>query len=103
MSNLIRQCDLKKDDKVLVKIEGGCKGITKRDGLVEDENLLKRDTLQLSNYNTTLRDPNGDGTLTYIWTDLGELANGHYDLKIDVQGQIDNLTIIDSEGEVYAR
>jgi hypothetical protein len=50
-----------------------------------------------------LRNPNGDGSLTYVAVDLGELGGGQYNLQVSLIGQVDNLTVLDSDGDDYAR
>lgn len=105
MSGIVRECNITKGDKVLVRVEGGCKGVLKRRDLEHPEHfyIYERDPKQLSGANSTLRDPNGDGSLTYIWTDLGELKDGHYGLQVKLQGEVDNLTVLDAYGDVYYR
>jgi hypothetical protein len=80
---------------MLIHIEGGCPGFPLQKS--------RRDTIHLSSTNATLRNPQGDGSLTYVFVDLGELEDGHYDLDISVDGTVDNLTVIDSYGEIYAK
>lgn len=89
----------------MVKIKGGCKSYsfppTKRD----DKHipvLNPRTTIQLDSYNTTLRNPQGDGSLLYVAVEIDELVNGHYDFTVKFDGQIDNATIMNKYGDEYA-
>ncbi|KAH8805790.1 hypothetical protein F5884DRAFT_458996 [Xylogone sp. PMI_703] len=109
LSNLIRICGLKKGQKVLYRVAGGCPSSqVKRE---EDNNVkqspalhLRADssTITLSGTNTTLRNPNGDGSLSYIAVDLGALQDGHYNLGVSLGGTVDNVTVLDSDGNTYA-
>jgi hypothetical protein len=80
---------------MLVRIEGGCPGFPLRKS--------RRDTVHLSSANATLRNPKGDSSLLYVFVDLGELQDGQYDLDVNLDGRVDNLTVLDSYGEVYAK
>ncbi|RTE68450.1 hypothetical protein BHE90_017172 [Fusarium euwallaceae] len=118
LSALVRECKLKPGDKVLYRVEGGCPGnIVKRDETQEAPPADLTDTaavaarallpragtaIQLSGNNATLRDPRGDGSLTYVAIDLGTLQDGHYDLKVNLNGAVSNITVLDSDGETYA-
>jgi hypothetical protein len=100
-------------------VEGGCPGnIVKRDETQEAPPADLTDTaavaarallpragtaIQLSGNNATLRDPRGDGSLTYVAIDLGTLQDGHYDLKVNLNGAVSNITVLDSDGETYAK
>ncbi|EED17501.1 hypothetical protein TSTA_113270 [Talaromyces stipitatus ATCC 10500] len=104
LSRLLSNCGItNQGQKMMVRIVGGCSQYAKRSG--DPATLLSaRDTtIQLSNNNSTLMDPYGDGSLTYVGLALGERAAGHYDLKVNFSGTIDNLTILNAFGEEYAR
>jgi hypothetical protein len=103
ISGIVRNCDIKAGDKMLVHIEGGCSQFVYKRSQLPDRMLQRRQTIQVSSSNATLRNPNGDGSLTYVAVDLGELANGHYDVQITLDGQVTNVTVLDSDGEEYAR
>lgn len=107
MSRIVHHCGMKKNNRVLVRLEGGCSRFAKRaepDGAESGGTgtLQRRETIQISTANATLRDPYGDGSLTYVAVDLGELEDGHYDLRLDVGGRVDNVTVLDSGGDAYA-
>jgi hypothetical protein len=123
---LVRNCDLRKGQKVLYRVAGGCPSsqvkreeddnvkqspVTpvkrKEDDHVEESLALHQradsSTITLSGTNTTLRNPNGDGSLTYIAVDLGALQDGHYNLGVSLGGSVDNVTVLDSDGNTYAK
>jgi hypothetical protein len=101
LSRVLANCGINKaGQKMLVRIVGGCSQYAPP----ERRFLGARDTvIDLDNYNSTLRNPNGDGSLLYVGVGLGELADGHYDLKVNFNGTIDNVTVLDAYGEEYAR
>ncbi|KIN03422.1 hypothetical protein OIDMADRAFT_51385 [Oidiodendron maius Zn] len=109
LSNLVNICKLQKGQKVLYRVAGGCPSIqVKRE---EDDNVKQSpplrpradsSTITLSGTNATLRNPNGDGSLTYIAVDLGALQDGHYNLGVSLGGSVDNVTVLDSDGNTYA-
>ena len=104
LSNFLQRCGVKANDKILVKIKGGCKSYnfpTKRD----DSHipiLRSRANIELDSSNATLRNPQGDGSLLYVAVEIDELADGHYDFTVKFDGQIDNATIMNKYGEEYA-
>ena len=107
LGSLVTKCGLVKDDKIKVRIEGGCKGFNfqKRDELGELDHayLQTRDTtLSLTSSNATLRNPMGDGSMTYVALTTDELDNGHYDFTVDFDGPIHNVTVMNKYGDVYA-
>jgi hypothetical protein len=104
LSKFLNKCDVKANDKILIKIKGGCKSYNfpkKRD----DSHipvLRSRTNIRLDSSNATLRNPQGDGSLLYIAVEIDELADGHYDFTVNFDGQIDNATIMNKYGEEYA-
>jgi hypothetical protein len=92
------------NDKILVKIKGGCKSYNfpmRRD----DSHipvLRSRTNIQLDSSNATLRNPQGDGSLLYVAVEIDELADGRYDFTVKFDGQISNVTIMNKYGEEYA-
>jgi hypothetical protein len=101
MSRVLANCGItKQGDKMMVRIVGGCSQYA----APERRFLGSRDTaIQLEDSNSTLMNPYGDGSLLYVGVGLGELADGHYDLKVNFNGTIDNVTVLDAFGEEYAR
>ncbi|KAM3067037.1 hypothetical protein ACMFMG_011817 [Clarireedia jacksonii] len=95
LGQLVRNCELQRGDKVLVQIEGGCPGFPLKRSL--------REIVHVTSTNATLHNPAGDGSFTYIALDLGELDSGHYDLDVSLDGHVDNITILDVNGDSYAR
>lgn len=87
---------------MMVRVVGGCSQYAKHS---EESTLFtaRDSTIQLSNTNSTLMDPYGDGSLTYVGLALGERAAGHYDLVVNFSGTIDNLTVLNAFGEEYVR
>lgn len=112
LGGITRNCKPSKSDKLLIRVEGGCPDhFIKRD---DDEavdahisHLMPRqegtNKLTISSANATLRDPMGDGSLTYVAVDLGELQDGHYDLNVALDGPVTNVTVLEADGETYAR
>jgi hypothetical protein len=106
LGNIVTNCDLQPGDKLLIHIEGGCSQFAPpiNSNKAESERVLrKRQDISISNSNTTLRNPNADRSLTYVAVDLGDLGPGTYNLQVSLGGQVDNLTVLDSDGESYAR
>ncbi|KAK4245733.1 hypothetical protein C7999DRAFT_33875 [Corynascus novoguineensis] len=134
LSDIVRLCNLKKGDKVLVHLVGGCRGINFRARLVPDvfnigngtltkrkreteatamdDSERERHTLKtcditpegpFSDSSSSLLDPHGDGSLTYVGIPLGELERGHYDLEARFPGQtIVMAEVLNQYGDVYA-
>ncbi|KAI9369635.1 hypothetical protein BJX61DRAFT_518755 [Aspergillus egyptiacus] len=107
---ITRVCKPSKGDKLLIRVEGGCPDyFIKRDDEVAElpPVLMPRqeetNTLTISSANATLRDPLGDGSLTYVAVDLGELPDGHYDLDVALDGPVTNVTVLEADGDTYAR
>lgn len=94
---------------MLYQVEGGCPStIVKRqeDPVNISPALYSRadsTTITLSGANATLRNPNGDGSLTYVTIDLGTLEDGKYDIRVNIDKAVDNITVLDSDGNKYAR
>jgi ATP phosphoribosyltransferase regulatory subunit HisZ len=107
LSRLLSVCGSKAGDKVKVRIKGGCSHITGREksfdlGKIETRST-DSSTISFDASNDTLRDPYGDGSLQYIALPLGNLQNGHYDLKVTFDGAIDSLAVITASGTEYAK
>ncbi|KAL2022194.1 hypothetical protein VTK56DRAFT_6023 [Thermocarpiscus australiensis] len=116
LSNIQRYCGLKKGDKVLVRLIGGCSQFNfparqARDlGGSKDENesgaLGIRDITPqgtFSNSSSFLLDPYGDKSLTYVGIPLDELDAGHYDLEVRFSGQeVVRAEVLNQYGESYA-
>jgi hypothetical protein len=116
LSDLVKACNLKRGDKVLFRVEGGCPNVPviKRDtgatiGMADQpaarvlQARQETTTISLSDNNATLRNPNGDDSLTYVAIDLGVLQDGHYDLEINLDGSVTNVTVLDADGDDYAK
>ena len=105
LGSVVTNCDMQAGDKLLIKIEGGCSQFAPPLSKIKrtDAGLRKRQDISISNSNTTLRNPHGDGSLTYVAVDLGDLGPGTYNLQVSLSGQVDNLTVLDSDGETYAK
>ncbi|KAJ6571555.1 hypothetical protein B0H19DRAFT_662564 [Mycena capillaripes] len=131
LSNFLRRCGLGAKDKVLVKINGGCNkfnfprnfepdsilDVFKPVPVLESQTptppvltnevtthlLQRRATVQLDAFNGTLRNPNGDLSLTYVAVEIDELADGHYTFQVSFEGgTIDNFTVMNKYGDEYA-
>ncbi|KAK9443847.1 uncharacterized protein VB005_02372 [Metarhizium brunneum] len=115
LSKLVQYCPIKKGDKTLFRVEGGCGSASvKRDfnpklghqPTTPPLGVLQRrqedSTFHFFSANATLRDPYGDGSLTYVAINLGALDDGRYHLEITLDGQVDNLTVLDIDGTNYA-
>ncbi|KAJ7334023.1 hypothetical protein DFH08DRAFT_879944 [Mycena albidolilacea] len=133
MSNVVLRCDLKAKDKVLVRIVGGCSKYNFPRNFEEEYSTFgdlfkpvpispvptptlpvlkntgmhtprRRATIQLDASNATLRNPNGDSSLTYVAVEIDELADGHYDFEVSFAGgaAIDNVTVLNKYGDQYA-
>ncbi|KAL2867735.1 uncharacterized protein BJX67DRAFT_352169 [Aspergillus lucknowensis] len=111
LQKITKYCKPNEGDKMLIRVEGGCGGARAKR---EDEPeyfpfpaLMPRQedstSLTISSSNATLRDPMGDGSLTYVAVDLGELDDGHYDLEVNLDGPVTNVTVLEADGETYAQ
>ena len=104
LGRVVTKCAMSAGDKLLIKIEGGCSQFAPTANTVQTKGILhKRQTISISDSNTTLRNPFADGSLTYVAVNLGDLGPGTYNLQVSLGGQVDNLTVLDSDGETYAK
>ncbi|KAJ6589942.1 hypothetical protein DFH09DRAFT_1074433 [Mycena vulgaris] len=134
LSNFLEKCGVQAKDKVLVKIKGGCskynfpRNFKPAYSIFDDvfrplpvsptpthpavnnnemnaaHILQRRATVQLDASNATLRNPNGDSSLTYVAVEIDELADGHYSFQVSFAGgtTIDNVTVMNKYGDEYA-
>lgn len=129
LSNLVRKCDLKKGEKVLVRLKGGCRQFSftpRRDldnadfildtkeipdseeegshalsGPVQARDVPEGPTFDGST--SELLDPYEDGSLTYVAIPLGELADGHYELEAKIPGKtVTRAEVVNLYGDAYA-
>jgi hypothetical protein len=107
MSRLISACNLsgKSNQKIKVRIVGGCKNVGAPESYQFPPRLRSRaeTTVDLSDSNSTLRDPDGDGNLKYVAADFDNLADGDYNVKITFDGVIERAAIINKYGDEYSR
>ena len=104
LSRVLANCGItSQGQKMMVRIVGGCSQYAKRSENPTPLLAARTTPIQLENTNSTLMDPYGDGSWTYVGLALGERAAGHYDLRVDFSGTIDNLTVLNAFGEEYAR
>ncbi|KAK4147305.1 uncharacterized protein C8A04DRAFT_24548 [Dichotomopilus funicola] len=122
LGNLVKKCDLKKGEKVLVRLKGGCKqfSFTPRRDLHDEDFILDsdegthelsgpvqaRDVTEGPNFgdsSSELLDPYQDGSLTYVAVPLGELADGHYDMEAKFLGKtVVRAEVLNLYGDSYA-
>jgi len=115
LGEFVRQCMNKKGDKMLVRIAGGCSQFMqtppprmlkpREQQQQQQQRQPQHDShgaIQLSASNGTLSDPLGDSSLLYIAVDIGEVSNGAYDLGVSFDGTVENVTVLDNDGIVYA-
>jgi hypothetical protein len=106
---LVQYCNVQKGEKVLYRVDGGCPStiIKREENQVHESPALysRADStiITISGANATLRDPNGDGSLTYVTIDLGTLQDGKYDMSVNLDKTVDNVTVLDSDGNDYAK
>jgi len=90
LGGFVKVCNLKAGDKFLVRLEGGYDrfNFPARRNVRPAVNMIDRraSSSSISGSNKTLMDPNGDGSLTCVVTDMGALKAGHYDLNLDMPG-----------------
>jgi hypothetical protein len=108
LSILIDKCNLQEDDQIKVRIKGGCKNVLGPRQLSEASTpstapQASPSVVSLTGSNDTLRNPYGNGSLQYVWVDLGELQNGRYDIEASFDGEIGKVAILNSDGYEYAR
>lgn len=110
-AQVIKRCGLEENDKVLIKIDGGCSQYTnlpppnvgKRSIDTSSFSRRTNGVVDLASSNDTLRDPYGDGSLLYVATQIDYLANGHYDFQVNFDGAIESVEILNLYGDVYAK
>jgi hypothetical protein len=110
MSRLISACGIlgKKNQKIKVRIVGGCKNIPipPSNGLVPRSIAERQETsfvVDLSSSNSTLRDPDEDGSLKYVAANFDQLADGTYSVGVTFDGIIERVAIVNKYGDEYAR
>ncbi|KAH6618315.1 hypothetical protein B0J18DRAFT_275982 [Chaetomium sp. MPI-SDFR-AT-0129] len=126
LSDLVRECDLKKGEKVLIRLKGGCKqfSFTPRQARRDSEDtdfildseetgdshelsgpVQARDVPEGPNFGDStseLLDPYQDGSLTYVAIPLGELADGHYELDAKIPGKsVVRAEVVNLYGDSY--
>ncbi len=117
LSNIQQYCGLKKGDKVLIRLVGGCGqfnfparqardlGNNTITAGAENAALAARDITPggaFSNSSSVLLDPFGDKSLTYVGISLGELDAGHYELDTQFPGQkVVRAEVVNQYGESY--
>jgi hypothetical protein len=102
-----RRCNLKAGDKFLLRLEGGCDRFrfpARRDVEPTFNMLARRSSNEsISGSNGTLADPNGDGSLTYVATHLGQLKAGNYEFDLDLSGAtVVQVEVVNQYGDSYA-
>jgi len=100
LSRIQAVCGLKRGEQLKVRIKGGCKSYNVRRQAGQSRDATQID---LTGANSTLRDPYGDGSLTYVGLSLGELPFGKYDIAFATDSQIDSAVVVNSAGDEYAR
>jgi hypothetical protein len=100
LSSVVTVCRLKRGDQLKVRIKGGCKSynVPRQAGQSGDTSHT-----DLAGANSSLRDPYGDRSLTYVGLSLGELPFGKYDIVFSTDDQIDGAAVLNSAGDEYAR
>jgi hypothetical protein len=105
-SGFVRVCGLKAGEKFLNRLEGGCDqfNFPVRRNVEPAVNMLDRraSSGSISGSNRTLMNPNGDGSLKYVATDMGALKAGHYDLNLDMLGAtVARAEVVNRYGDSY--
>ena len=109
ISRLIASCGLQRGDKFAIRIEGGCKDVPAPvDWILEPPTkrtieLTERETVtepsNIGDADSTLNDPLGDGSLTFVALGLDELKQGRYEMSVSFNGSVEELSIVDYTGE----
>lgn len=99
LSRILAVCGLQKGQQLKVRIKGGCKNNNVR----RQQSGSSNTQLDLSGKNDTLRDPYGDGSVTYVAVGLGELSLGRYEVAFSTDTDIDSAVVLNSAGDEYAR
>jgi hypothetical protein len=113
--SMTKRCGLKRGERFLIKIEGGCNSIsepstyTTDDSPDNDANIAgtkKRDVatvpMAISGSDVTLWDPAGGRSFTFVAVDLDYLEMGDYDLEVTFNGTAERIAVIDDGGAEYA-
>lgn len=116
-SQTINKCGLVDGDKFLLRVVGGCERYINSPApcpgevtwLLANPPPHKREepgpdnTLVISDFSNELVDLYGDGTFLYVAADIGELYSGTYHLKVQIDGLVKRLVVLDNSGIGYAR
>jgi len=124
-SQTINKCGLIHGDKFLLRVVGGCERYITSAAPWPGEAtwVLARPpppppptsprkragepgpgtTLSISDFSNELIDLCGDGTFLYVAADIGELYFGTYHLKVQIDGVVKRLVVLDNQGTAYAR
>jgi hypothetical protein len=100
LSRTIALCGVKPGDKLKVKIDGGCQGLTRRQSSSAGSGTNA--TFFLSGSDSTLLDPFGDGSFTYVGLSLGGLPRGQYDINFSLGQQVESAVVVNNDGDEYA-
>ncbi|PLB33859.1 uncharacterized protein BDW47DRAFT_134714 [Aspergillus candidus] len=93
----VKTCGLKRGDKFLVRLKGGCNRFNfpaRREDATH--------TIGIADEDATFRDPNDDGSLTYVAVGLGDLEVGHYEIDAEFNGTVREAVILNQYGDEYA-
>jgi len=126
-SQTINKCGLVDGDKFLLRVVGGCERYINSAAPCPGEvtwllahpppppppppTLPRKraeepgpdNTLLISDFSNELVDLYGDGTFLYVAADIGELYFGTYHLKVQIDGVVKRLVVLDNQGTAYAR
>ncbi|PLN79982.1 hypothetical protein BDW42DRAFT_201424 [Aspergillus taichungensis] len=93
----VTTCGLKRGDKFLLRLKGGCSRFNfpaRRDDATQ--------TVGIADEDVTFRDPNDDGSLTYVAVGLGDLKVGHYEIDAKFNGSVREAVVLNQYGDEYA-
>ena len=108
LGEFVRTCKPARGGKFVVRMKGGCNVRAKRDG--EDnapdtdiDVLLPRQNPESSatSFSASSSTLHQFSNLSYVYVALQDLRNGHYSINLNLQGDVERMLVLDSDGEEY--
>ena len=91
----------------MIRMKGGCNVRAKRDDEVSPnaetdmDILLPRQYSSPSSFSASSNTLHQFSSLSYVYVALEELRNGHYSIDLSLQGDVQRVMVLDSDGEEY--
>jgi len=99
LREFVKNCSPKKGDPFAIRMKGGCNiRNDKRDATGAD--LSKRQSSNTS-FEASSDQLYSFSNMSYIFIPLEDLKNGHYSINAQFTGEVQGISILDSDGEAY--